>query len=757
MPDQAIEDPTWWCGTCSVLNLGPAFRNAIHSLARRMHMKHVLSVLAFGLSTLSVVAQEPTLCGTDQMRLRMIAEDPTYLEREAQLEQEIRALLQSNAVQRDDNFVYVIPVVFHILHLNGDENISNEQVFNAMNILNRDFAKLNADTAQVDPVFRPLIADAKIQFRLATKDPYGNCTLGINRIQTSETFIGESTSKLNPWPRSQYLNIWVSRGIISGAAGYFTSGGPGLGSLLDGVMILHDYVGDGSSNGTGSLGRSRALTHEVGHYLSLAHVWGTNNGLPENAPACHMVPECGDDGVEDTPLTRGWSCCPAIGQRADCDPEIPENVDNYMEYSYCSKMFTYGQVDRMRAALNSSSLERDLLWTETNLFLTGVAPGSEITCAPEADFYAQVGTNPSNPTVPFTPTACTGATVRFVDNSTRAVPTSWSWTFQDGNPATSNQRNPNVTFSSPGWKTVSLTVSNDNGSSTKTEEFAVLIGSNESAMGAFFESFESQQGDNLFPYFAMNYDNNHTSFRRYTGGGHTGSACAMLNSGDRNQLDLLDPNNENDIDELVTPLVNLSGVGSAVLAFRWSYSTMTNTPEEITEKLQVFRSTDCGRTWTQLPGELDGTDLVTSGNDAQMPPTQWQLKTITLPGSVLTNNVRFRFRFTSGTFSNNLFIDDINIATPVGIIDLMQDGMVNVFPNPTNDHFTLQVLGMEDERTEIVITDLRGAVVYSNVFQPKGGANIELSARGMGLAEGVYMLRASNSLGRSTQKLVVGR
>jgi len=82
---------------------------------------------------------------------------------------------------------------------------------------------------------------------------------------------------------------------------------------------------------------------------------------------------------------------------------------------------------------------------------------------------------------------------------------------------------------------------------------------------------------------------------------------------------------------------------------------------------------------------------------------------------------------------------------------------VNVFPNPTNDHFTLQVLGMEDERTEIVITDLRGAVVYSNVFQPKGGANIELSARGMGLAEGVYMLRASNSLGRSTQKLVVGR
>ncbi|MFN6115707.1 MAG: T9SS type A sorting domain-containing protein, partial [Flavobacteriales bacterium] len=288
-------------------------------------------------------------------------------------------------------------------------------------------------------------------------------------------------------------------------------------------------------------------------------------------------------------------------------------------------------------------------------------------------------------------------------------------------------------------------------------EYAVLIGSNESAMGAFFESFETQEGENLFPYFTANYDNNHTFFRRYTGGGHTGSACAMLNSGDRNQLDLLDPNNENDIDELVTPLVNLSGISSAVLAFRWSYSTQTNTDSLISEKLQVFRSTDCGRTWTQLPGELNGTDLVNAGNDASMPPTQWSLKTITLPASVLTNNVRFRFRFSSGPFANNLFIDDINIATPVGLIDLMGEGFVNVFPNPTNDHFTLQVLGMEDDRTEVVITDLRGAVVYSNVFQPMGGANSELSTRGMGLADGMYMLRASNSLGSSTQKLILGR
>ena len=43
--------------------------------------------------------------------------------------------------------VYKIPVVFHILHNNGIENISDEQVFDAISIMNRDFRRLNSDAA----------------------------------------------------------------------------------------------------------------------------------------------------------------------------------------------------------------------------------------------------------------------------------------------------------------------------------------------------------------------------------------------------------------------------------------------------------------------------------------------------------------------------------------------------------------------------------------------------------------------------------
>ncbi len=714
--------------------------------------RHVLALLSLlSLGTLATAQQQPVLCGTDLERARLIAEDPTYLEREAALAQEIHQLMLNSRVDRGGGEpTYVIPVVFHVLHLRGRENISNEQLLNAMDILNRDYEKQNADTSEVWPVFRPIIADMDIEFRLANRDPTGNCTTGIIRHQTIETFRGESTSKLRPWPREKYMNVWVTDRILSGAAGYYTPGGW---SVLDGIMILNDYTG---SIGTSNENSSRALTHEVGHYLNLSHVWGSNNGVPEGAPPGHMTAECGDDGVEDTPLTRGWNFCANEAASKNCDPNIAENVQNYMEYSYCSVMFTEGQRERARAALNAVGLQRNNLWTEENLQETGVAIGSEIYCAPDADFYAQPGLNWPNVEVPFPPLACTNIPIHFMDNSVRAFPTSWSWTFQDGTPSTSTAQNPLVQFCTTGCKSVTLTATNDHGSTSKTDPYAVFIGGPDVSITPYYESFETMQGEDLNPYVSVNYEANLTSWKRFTGGGATGPSCAMLNSGSRNQLDLIDGDNEGDYDDLVTPLLNLSGAPSAQLSFRYAYSTMTTTAAEITEYLEIKSSTDCGRTWLDR-ATITGTQLVTNGNNMAVPPQAWTLRTLTLPGSLLAQNVRFRFRYVSSEFSGNLFIDDIWIGVPVGVQEFTNEGFISLFPNPTNDHFSMQVIGMESTATEITITDLRGAVVYRNKVQPNGGAMIELSAAEMGLAEGMYLLRAANNLGSSAQKLIVGR
>ncbi|HRH39425.1 MAG TPA: PKD domain-containing protein, partial [Flavobacteriales bacterium] len=237
---------------------------------------------------------------------------------------------------------------------------------------------------------------------------------------------------------------------------------------------------------------------------------------------------------------------------------IVENVQNYMEYSYCSIMFTEGQKTRARSALNSPTYQRNNLWTDENLAATGTAEGAQQLCPPVADFYAQVatGTQP----VPFTPYVCTNVPVRFVDNSTQGAPTSWAWTFQDGTPATSTARNPsNIQFATSGWKTVTLTVTNAQGSNTKTDQYAVFVGAQDVAQGPYYEGFENMTGDQLYPYLGNNYDNSFTAWYRTPHGGYQGTASTKLNAATPNSFDIIDVVNEGDIDDLYTPLINMTG------------------------------------------------------------------------------------------------------------------------------------------------------------------------------------------------------
>ncbi|MFM9004268.1 MAG: M43 family zinc metalloprotease, partial [Flavobacteriales bacterium] len=212
----------------------------------------------------------------------------------AQLDEETRLSSQNRG---GGMTIYTIPVVFHIVHNNGTENIDNTQIYDAVNILNRDFRLQNADTMSIVDAFDQLAADIGIEFRLATKDPNGNCTNGITRTVSDLTYLGDDQVKdLIMWPRNKYLNVWVCQ-AANGAAGYTNlpenvAGIWGAGN--DGIMMRSDYIG---SIGTSTTSRSRTLTHEVGHWLNLMHTWGDSNepGLASN---CDM-----DDEVDDTPNT----------------------------------------------------------------------------------------------------------------------------------------------------------------------------------------------------------------------------------------------------------------------------------------------------------------------------------------------------------------------------------------------------------------------------------------------------------------------
>lgn len=289
-------------------------------------MKKILLAFILATTIASVTNAQEKHCYTTEMDNEMALTNPDMLRQRQNLEAFIQ---QYGKVERRNNsVVYVIPIVFHILHNYGEENISDAQVLDQVRILNRDFRRTNADTVNIVPAFQGMAADIEVEFRLPSIDPNGNCTNGIDRVQTMLTYSANNQSKINGWPNNKYLNVWVANSLENtGAAAYAHY--PGGNNAVDGIMNLHSYLG---SIGTSSEGRSRTLTHEIGHYLNLAHVWGSTNS-PGVA--------CGDDNVSDTPETKGWSSCVPTGSL--CNPPIVENVQNYMEYSFCEYMFTEGQ------------------------------------------------------------------------------------------------------------------------------------------------------------------------------------------------------------------------------------------------------------------------------------------------------------------------------------------------------------------------------------------------------------------------------
>ena len=307
-------------------------------------MKRNLFLFSLVINSL-LFAQDFKQCGATIMRNRVLADKPQLVENRIEYLQKLDSIKQLQ--YKIDDHVRIIPVVIHIIHTGGNSNISEAQVHNAMEIINDDFNKLNADISSVINEFESIIADVNLEFKLAQLDPSGNCTKGITRTFSELTNeAGENVKELIKWDPSKYLNVWVVSDIESGAGGYsyYPGEAPNDDANAGIVVLATQFGGIGESNGNNS--SKRTLTHEIGHYLNLSHTWGNsnNNNIQENC--------FDDDGIADTPET--------IGTESSCNLDQStcgslDNVQNYMDYSSCSRMFTNGQKYAMRAALDFGS------------------------------------------------------------------------------------------------------------------------------------------------------------------------------------------------------------------------------------------------------------------------------------------------------------------------------------------------------------------------------------------------------------------
>lgn len=649
-----------------------------------------------------------------------LSKHPEYLQSEQELEEYTQWFTENGSVNRAN--LYIIPVVFHIVHNYGVENITDAQVYDALRVINEDFQKKNADTSTIIDLFKPIAANCQIEFRLARKDPNGNCTNGIDRIQSPLTYVGDDNAKLNPWPRSKYLNIWVVNSMEDGVAGYAYAPSGFTNANVDGIIILHNYIG---AIGTGNASRSHALSHEIGHWFNLRHTWGNTNNPGVS---------CGDDQVNDTPVTKGWTSCNLNG--AVCSAGVIENVQNFMEYSYCYAMYTNGQKTRMHAALNSSTASRNNLWTASNLSATGTDNLDYADCSPKPVL---------NSGLPLF--VCEGGTVNFSAVTINGSATTWNWSFPGGSPSSSTLSTPSISYASAGTYNVSVTASNSSGSNSTTSNSYVVVLPNtaQKPASSFSESFESTSFPNAE--WIVDFPTATYGWKKINTTGATGTNCLRINAS---------TTYSGMLHEFITPTFDLSGMSAPKMYFKVAYAQKTTSDAD---NLRIYASLDCGKTWT-LRYSKSGTNLstITGVNTGNFVPTssQWREETLNLSSYAGQTNIRFKFQYIYKG-GNNFYLDDINFGLTTGVEDLNRDIALSVFPNPVSGGSLAASFNLKENNTitiSLIAIDGR-ELPLSTSYLTAGHQFIQLNVADV--PKGVYVLNIRDQEGNQYNKQVVIR
>jgi len=528
--------------------------------------------------------------------------------------------------------IYTIPIVFHVIYTNATENISTAQILSQLQILNEDFARLNADTVNTPVGFRPVAANSGIQFCLATRDPQGNSTTGIVRYSYpsgtnfTSSYVDGTIKPATIWNPEQYFNFWIVplSGSILGYAQFPVSTLPGLSGSApantDGVVCLHTSIGRAPANPfSGAYNAGRTATHEVGHFLGLRHIWGDGG--------CSVDDYCGDTPASDA-ANYG---CPTT--HVSCG--TVDMVQNYMDYTddACMNIFTANQRTRMRTVMENSPRRSNLRTSPACLSLNS---------PPIAGLTQN------------TIQACLNVPVTLTDQSTNG-PTQWLWTlqpstgFQFTSGTSANSQNPVLVFNQAGSYSLQLRVSNAFGSDSLVRSNAVVVGSGRSV--PFTEAFP---GAILASGWEISNPDGGSTWGFRTGLTPAGASTPMV------WIDLFNYTASGQEDGLVSPVIDLAGISNPVLSFDVSYARYSST---LFDKLRVDISTDCGVTFTNGIYLKENLVLATAGTVTTFftPTTagQWRRDSVALP-TYTGQKIRLRFSSING-YGNNLYLANIRV------------------------------------------------------------------------------------------------
>lgn len=692
-------------------------------------MKKTLFLLIACALSFPIAQAQHAHCGFDEHLEKMLEKDPsgmqTILEHNARTEEIKRARLNEEAERAGGP--RIIPTVFHVIHQGGTENISKEQIEDQMRILNEDFRRQNPDAANTRPEFLAVAADANVEFRLAKLDPQGNCTDGIVRVispLTENASDDNGVKGLSYWNSQKYFNVWVvktidndgEQGTILGYAQF-----PGFGgAATDGVVVRADYIGD-IGTGANNSSNGRTLTHEAGHWLGLFHTF-------QGGCAGGFFGEPIDDTPPQADATQ--SNCPQNANTCSNDnPDLPDMVENYMDYSNgaCQNTYTLGQKDAMDAILSGS---RSSIHSASNLNDTGVLL-PEATCAPRAQFLAERRI------------VCSGETIELTDNSFNGEVTTYNWTLPGTTTGSSSAQNPQVVYTAAGVYDVTLEVSNAAGSDsyTMTDYITVIPGVAEVSSWFSYEGFEEVEEDYL-----ILSDGSGNSWEETNAASFSGGKSIYINNRSGNP--------SGSVDEFQLASVDMTQINDPDLYFRLSHAQRSGT----SDKIRVYVSSNCGDSWN-LRYNKSGASLATvSGTQSQAftPSSEadWELIDVNLGAYANEEHLLVKFQCTSDA-GNNIYIDDIQISGPLGIESEEADFSFAVSPNPMTDNATINLQIQKQDKYRVALTDVTGKQIALITDKELAVGQHQFQLQSQTLGVGIYFVSVETNAGRSVKKLIV--
>jgi PKD repeat protein len=634
---------------------------------------------------------------------------------------------------------FIVPVVFHIIHNGGAENISKEQILDQLRVVNEDFSNTNADKSMLRTYFKNLniAADLDIEFRMAKIDNNGNCTDGVNRVYSGLTYeAGEEVKSLPgvQWSYTKYLNIYIvssienddpsSTGIILGYARFpwQTSAG------TDGILLRADRTG---TIGTAvAEGGGRTLTHEIGHWLGLKHPF--QGGCTTSSTW--------SDGVDDTPpvaLPFSNANCPATGN--SCNNDSLDLWENYMDYSrgVCQVMFTKGQKTRTDFYLtttSSSQSVRRFNVSQSNLIATGVLSANE---KPVASFSSSARV------------ICVGSPVSYSDESCKGQVDTRQWIFDGANTTSTNAEKPVVVYNTPGMYKVQLTVTNTNGSATEVQDKYIEVLPAESSYNRNVREDFQVDIDKLNAFQAVKLAPSNGSFEISKTTGHKSSQSLFA------PISAATPIGTSFILESQAISAKYLRGLPRYFTFMTAYAP---DPNGAIEELRVYVSTDCGSNFKQVFYRSNTTlGRVTATISSYIPGSddEWRLQFVNLGAHINENDSNFKIRFAvTSNGGNSVYIDNINFSQFLSSTETILPSEVDMYPNPATNKLTVNA---PKGINKIEIVNLLGQTVYSQVVISSNTALIEEQIPLYNLENGVYMVRFVSDNNTFAKKLVINR